>query len=228
MEWPRWEGHGPLSFVASVNCAALPADSLDIPLPADGTLAFFYFDGQVDDGEALVLPDDPESRAGARVLYLPAGAPTTERAAPPELEPYPMVPLTAGVVATAPDPYHPLIEETFAHTGDADHPVYGDAFLEALWEAAGEGADHRIGGHADAVQNPVEAEVAHAVLGKGTSWDDPRLAEETRGWTLLAQFDSDDGAGMMWGDCGTLYWLIRPEDLAERRFDKAMFIWQCC
>ncbi|MGG7575788.1 DUF1963 domain-containing protein [Streptomyces sirii] len=44
---------------------------------------------------------------------------------------------------------------------------------------------------------------------------------------LLAQFDSDDDADMMWGDCGALYWLIRPEDLADRRFDRAMFTWQC-
>jgi hypothetical protein len=24
------------------------------------------------------------------------------------------------------------------------------------------------------------------------------------------------------------HWLIRPEDLAARRFDKALFTWQCC
>jgi hypothetical protein len=24
MAWPVWEGHGPLSFIASVDCAALP------------------------------------------------------------------------------------------------------------------------------------------------------------------------------------------------------------
>lgn len=28
---------------------------------------------------------------------------------------------------------------------------------------------------------------------------------------------------MMWGDVGTLYWMIRPEDLAAQRFDKALF-----
>ncbi|MFD3645178.1 DUF1963 domain-containing protein [Streptomyces cyaneofuscatus] len=32
---------------------------------------------------------------------------------------------------------------------------------------------------------------------------------------------------MMWGDAGVLYWLIRPEDLAERRFERAMSTWQC-
>jgi uncharacterized protein YwqG len=33
---------------------------------------------------------------------------------------------------------------------------------------------------------------------------------------------------MMWGDSGILYWLIRPDDLAARRFDGAAFTWQCC
>ncbi|MFI8403344.1 DUF1963 domain-containing protein [Streptomyces sp. NPDC085463] len=28
-------------------------------------------------------------------------------------------------------------------------------------------------------------------------------------------------------DAGALYWLIRPEGLAERRFERAMFTWQC-
>ncbi|WP_307936554.1 DUF1963 domain-containing protein [Salinispora arenicola] len=31
----------------------------------------------------------------------------------------------------------------------------------------------------------------------------------------------------MWGDVGMLYWLIRPEDLTARRFDRALFTWQC-
>ncbi|MEU0355643.1 DUF1963 domain-containing protein [Streptomyces cyaneofuscatus] len=31
----------------------------------------------------------------------------------------------------------------------------------------------------------------------------------------------------VWGDAGVLYWLIRPEDLAERPFERAMFTWRC-
>lgn len=34
-------------------------------------------------------------------------------------------------------------------------------------------------------------------------------------------------AGMMWGDRGSLYWLMRPDDLAARRFGVASFTWQC-
>ncbi|MEU4208532.1 YwqG family protein [Streptomyces sp. NPDC026206] len=237
VEWPVWEGHGPLTFVASVDCAALPSGALDIPLPTEGTLAFFYFDGQIDDCEAYVAADEPESWAGARVLYIPAGAEISERAQPVvddedvEFEPYTEVPLTARLEWTAPDSWHPDTMVALWPGGVVkdhnSHPEEAVDFLDALWDLERD-ADHVIGGHANPVQNPVEFEIAHGVLGRETSWNDPRIDEEAKRWTLLAQIDTDGDADMMWGDCGALYWLIRPEDLAERRFDRAMFTMQCC
>ncbi|WP_284505167.1 YwqG family protein [Streptomyces cellostaticus] len=230
-EWPVWEGHGPLSFVASIDCARLPTAALDIDLPDAGTLLFFYFDGQLDDGEALVLAEDRESWAGARVLYVAAGDVVAESGAPAGLKPYPMVPLAARMEMTAAEPWHPSVRAVFAPGAPLgnryDHPVCSQVFLDALWEF-GDEVGHQIGGHAHSVQNPVEIEIAEAVLDGEVSWDDPRLSEEAGNWVLLAQFDSEDAADMMWGDVGALYWLIRPEDLAERRFDRVMFTWQCC
>ncbi|MFC6066340.1 YwqG family protein [Streptomyces ochraceiscleroticus] len=223
-EWPVWQGQGPLSFVASLDCAVLPSAALDIAMPADGTLAFFYFDGQLDDGCAVVAPDDPDTWAGARVLYIPAGVPVTERAAPEGIRPYPEVALTARLETTAPYPWHPVVYREFGPMPD-DHPVWDEEFQEAVWGHF-DGTEHRIGGHAHPVQDAVEYEIARGALGS-PPWDDPRIKEEALGWVLLAQFDTDDDADMMWGDCGALYWLIRPEDLAERRFDRALFTWQC-
>lgn len=222
--WPVWEGNGPLAFVASLDCALLPTSALDMALPEDGTLAFFSFDGQLDDGCAVVDPGEPDSWAGARVLYIPAGVPVASRAAPEGIRPYPEVPLTARVEMTAPYLWHPVVLREFAQLPD-DHPLWGEEFQEALWDHF-EGTEHRIGGHANPVQDDVETEVARGALGS-PPWDDPRIKEEALRWLLLAQFDTDDDADMMWGDCGVLYWLIRPEDLAERRFDRAMFTWQC-
>ncbi|WP_190111151.1 YwqG family protein [Streptomyces cinnamoneus] len=237
MEWPVWEGHGPLSFIASVDCGALPAGALDIPLPADGTLAFFSFDGQIDDCEAFVCVDDPATWAGTRVVHIPAGAAVTERPLPViddedvEFEAYTEVPLTVRVELTAPDVWHPDTMVALSPAGVVKdpqaRPEEAEAFLDALYDLQS-GTDHHIGGHPNPVQNSVEYEIAHGLLGKGTRWDDPRVAEDAKGWTLLAQIDTDGDADMMWGDCGTLYWLIRPEDLAEHRFDRAMFTMQCC
>ncbi|MFD8688621.1 YwqG family protein [Streptomyces sp. NPDC059651] len=229
-EWPVWEGNGPLSFVASIDCARLPTSAPDIGLPTAGTLLFFYFDGQLDDGDALVLAEDRESWAGARVLYVAAGEEVAEREAPAELTPYPVVTLTARTEMTATEPWHPSVRAAFAPDAPMrnryDHPVCSQKFLDALGEFDGE-VGHRIGGHPHSIQNPVEIEIAEAVLDGQVPWDDPRLSEEAGGWVLLAQFDSEDAADMMWGDAGALYWLIRPEDLAERRFERAMFTWQC-
>ena len=229
-EWPVWEEHGPLSFIASIDCARLPAAALDIDLPTAGTLLFFYFDGQLDDGDALVLAEDRESWAGARVLYVPSDEEVAERGAPTGLKPYPVVPLAARVEMTATEPWHPSVRAAFAPDTSLgnryDHPVCSQEFIDALWEFDNE-VGHRIGGHAHSLQNPVEIEIAEAVLDGKASWDDPRLSEEAGNWVLLAQFDSENAADMMWGDVGTLYWLMRPKDLAERRFERAMFTWQC-
>ncbi|MEV0121434.1 YwqG family protein [Streptomyces sp. NPDC050703] len=232
MEWPEWEGQGPLSFIASVDCAALPADALDIPFPASGTLSFFFYDGQLDgDEEAFVEVDDPETWAGARVVHVPAGVPTSRRDTPCELESYPHVPLAAHVRPTVAEPTHPQIQEALAPDAEPfeeyEHPVCGRKFVDGLWQLDDE-VGHQLGGTPQSVQGPVELEVARAAIGPGTDWHDPRLVDEMREWVLLAQFDTDDAADMMWGDTGCLYWLIRRDDLAELRFDKAMFTWQCC
>ncbi|MEU9309425.1 DUF1963 domain-containing protein [Streptomyces sp. NPDC048256] len=134
----------------------------------------------------------------------------------------------AGVADPA-EPRHPQIRAAFAPDtplrGRYDHPVCAQEFLDGLWKIGGAG--HQVGGHPYSVQDPVEIEVAQAVLDGQVSLDDPRLSDEAGGWSLLAQFDSEACADMMWGDAGALYWLIRPRDLAERRFDRAMFTWQC-
>ncbi|MFD4572689.1 DUF1963 domain-containing protein [Streptomyces sp. NPDC058417] len=53
------------------------------------------------------------------------------------------------------------------------------------------------------------------------------LDREAERWALLAQFSSDGSARTTSPDDGTLYWLIRPEDLAARRFDRARLTVQC-
>ncbi|MDN3027065.1 DUF1963 domain-containing protein [Streptomyces sp. S.PB5] len=52
------------------------------------------------------------------------------------------------------------------------------------------------------------------------------LDPEAEHWVLLAQFGSDSDAKMTWGEEGALYWLIRSEDLAARRFGEARLILQ--
>lgn len=232
--WPVWPGRGPLAFIASLDCAAVTAaGELDIPFPVDGTLLFFYFDGRFAGDAAMVFYADATTQAGAAVLYIPAGTPTQARPAPEGIEPYPAIGLCARQVASEPGWEHPRMLDAFSE-GEwgvqeiVSHPVTAKPFTEAVEAVTTPSEErHRVGGWAVPVQGPVEHEIVTAALGGGNQRRDALAAEE-RAWVLLAQFDSDHAARMMWGDVGTLYWMIRPEDLAARRFDKALFTWQCC
>jgi uncharacterized protein YwqG len=229
--WPEWKHHGPLAFIASVDCRELTALGLDIALPRDGTLAFFYFDGEYDDGKSSVIFEEPESLAGSRVLYVPADATAKARSSPGGITAYPRVDLSAKAVATYPNFEHPSLIDAFRVAGEdlrsfLDHPVNDLGFIEALGELD-TGPAHQVGGYARPVQGPVEYEVALATLGGKTAREHPSLSRAARAWTLLVQIDSDDDAKMMWGDVGTLYWMMRPGDLMARSFDAASFTWQC-
>src|SRR5204863_9110088 len=53
------------------------------------------------------------------------------------------------------------------------------------------------------------------------------LDQKALDWKLLLQLDTDDDAGMMWGDVGRLYFWIRKDDLQKWAFDKVWMILQC-
>jgi uncharacterized protein DUF1963 len=59
--------------------------------------------------------------------------------------------------------------------------------------------------------------VTHGLYcGDDVAWKSARGAELAPGapeWRLLFQMDSDDDVGVMWGDCGLIYYWIRESDL---------------
>ncbi|GHE93011.1 hypothetical protein GCM10017786_27200 [Amycolatopsis deserti] len=239
-EWPVWTGEGSLSFVASVDCAKLPRESIDLALPTSGTLLFFYFDDTLgyfdpDHPPRTVGKWDPQSlTAGSRVIHIPAGVPAAEREPPADIEPYDWVPLAASPRLTGPDWSHPAFRAACRdlpkdELSFFDDHANGDAFMAALAATVPSPA-HQIGGYAFPIQDAVELDVACAHLGVDGARGDrasPAVCEEARRWVVLAQIDSDDATGMMWGDAGRLHWLIRPADLAAGRFGASSFTWQC-
>jgi hypothetical protein len=229
--WPAWEGHGPLTFIGAIDCGAVPVKDLDLPLPTDGALLFFYFDGQADDGEATVGYWEPQTTiGGSRVLYVPASAEMAERTAPEPITAYPRLLLGGDLVATEPDREHAAFTAVFGDPYDPASPhgaLVGDAFSTALDEIGGPLAPHhRLGGYARPAQGAVEHEAAYAVHAGNSPEAAAARAGLAASLVLLAQIDSDGRAEMSWGDAGTLYWLIHPDDLAARRFDAALFTWQ--
>lgn len=52
-----------------------------------------------------------------------------------------------------------------------------------------------------------------------TCWQD-ELEQDFPGYEVLLQLEEDEEIGLRFYDCGTLFFLIRPEDLAAHHFDR--------
>lgn len=231
-DWPEWPGHGPLSYIGELRCDRLAAFPLDVRVPSDGRLLFFYFDGSYDDGAATVGTWDASTLQGARVVHVTDGTPSAPRPAPEGIAVYPEREYGGRAIVTHPGLEHPDLEAAFRPPGQDedwfdDHPVNADDFTEALHERH-TAPLHQVGGYADPVQGPVEHEVALAALDNEVPHGDPRLDEEARRWELLLQVDTDDDLGMEWGDAGVLYWMTRADDHGDDvPLGDVSFTWQC-
>ena len=227
--WPEWPEHGPLTFIAEVDCAALPHGEFEPAFPATGSLLFFFFDGQLDDRRALVHGSVIDSQPGARVLYIEPGAEVAERSAPAGIRPYPGPCLAGDIVLTIPDCGHP--DAVWAITDPDAEALFDPEFTSAV-HIPHRGPRHQLAGHAHPIQGAVEYEVAVRSVTSATPAPSPDeeaywAYAPVNEWHLLAQFDTDSASEMMWGDGGTLYWLITADDLVARRFDRARMTWQC-
>lgn len=80
---------------------------------------------------------------------------------------------------------------------------------------------HQIGGYPCPVQSDSMEAQRHDIarrLGQPSDMAD---------WRLLLQLDTDDDAGMMWGDVGSLYFWVREQDARAGDFSKIWMILQC-
>jgi uncharacterized protein YwqG len=105
---------------------------------------------------------------------------------------------------------------------------------ESLASGQDDGAAHKLPGHPNTNQAPMQTECQLASHGnnyRDCEKHDKRRAEElargAKDWRLLCRLDTDDHAERTWGDTGALYFWIREQDLSERRFDKVWTVLQC-
>lgn len=226
LAWPRWNDE-PQSFIGQIHLPRLDGFEAARILPPDGWLAFFYSARQDTWGFS------PGDRGSATVMHIPEGI-SLERRHPPEALPDGGA-FEACRVALAASWTLPSWESAAIaalEPGDDEIDAYSEA-IDALVDP-GAGDVHRLLGHPDQIQGDMTVEcqlVTHGLdLGDGTGWRDPRAEALARGatdWRLLLQVASDDGAGMMWGDAGCLYYWIREPDLAAAAFDASWLILQC-
>jgi len=220
--WPRYEGR-PLCCVAQLDLEEIKAAGGPDWLPATGRLIFFYelehgswgLEGR-DAGSAVVIYDTGDQRQAIEPADLPEEARfpsypvlfTTATSLPSEsrlgidwngLTKAERLAVEAAVEALQPpEPVHQI--------GGYPHPVQGDD-MEARCQSVTEGLH----------------------LGDTTSSKKPDgMSSSAADWRLLLQLDTDDDAGMMWGDTGVLYFWIREQDARAKDFSRTWMILQCC
>lgn len=210
-------------LIASIDLAALPTGATDLPLPADGHLLLFAYPDEDF--------DDSDDNLGS-VVHVPAGATVVERDKPVGLEydPYsettrhvPEGPLMA--VADLSLPHHHLAcfpeEPRIRHL--PGHPRAEE--LVAAWDAtrrdAGIWGSLQIGGYSNQAAvdtDPVTDAVSAALGAVEAGRSDWPVSDDVSDWVLIADWHLDitglEGA--------SVHWSIQREDLAARRFDRAI------
>ncbi len=209
-------------FIASIDLAALPTGVTDLPLPADGHLLLFAYPDED--------MDDDSDNLGS-VVHVPAGATVVEREKSTGLEYDPYSETTRDIsqgplvaVADMSLPYHHLAcfpeEPKIRHL--PGHPRAEE--LVAAWDATRDvdiWGSLQIGGYSNQVAvgtDPVADAVSTALREVERGRVDWPVSGDVADWVLLADWHLDitglEGA--------TVHWTIQREDLAARRFDRAM------
>jgi uncharacterized protein YwqG len=117
-----------------------------------------------------------------------------------------------------------------------DTPAYDSyrGLCENLTSGGGP-TQHRLLGHPQLIQNPMELECQLASNGVYCGGPEGYESEKAKhlqsgaaDWRLLLQIDTDEeGPGWMWGDVGRIYFWIKEHDLKNLRFRDAWLILQC-
>lgn len=241
--WPMLDSRA-LALVVVLDLAELSKFGVDIDLPVEGYLNFFY-----DAEEQSVWGFEPGDHLAWRVVYATSSS-AIEVPPPPDAPTFPTVWLTAEQALTIPGWEEPVASPLFPAHGPSRNGLVGkradkkdqarrDAYfaVQDSWRKTGENPDyigHQVGGWPVLQQGPIwrECDLVSQGYPLGTSeqWSAAERAgvpDTQADWRLLLQVESDDAAGWMWGDVGALYYTVRSNEPAERKFDRSWMILQC-
>jgi uncharacterized protein YwqG len=224
-EWPCRD-EAPLSFLAQINVTALPKFAGWEELPPDTLLSFFY------DAQNLPFGFDSNDKSSWCVLASPisSAAPLKRRRRPKGLADEgvftPCV-LFATLEESLPDPFSRIIKMLKLTKGEQD------AYFHIFEDHRDGRPHHKLLGHAEQWQGDMQLDcqlVSNGLSVGAPDWHaGPRrdaLEPGVSDWRLLLQVDTDDNAGMQWGDLGSLYYWIKGSSLESRSFEDAWLFLQ--
>ncbi|WP_337270357.1 YwqG family protein [Oryzifoliimicrobium ureilyticus] len=221
----------PLMFIAQLDLGELSQNNaLDPALPKTGRLLIFY--------DLPILPPDfsPAAKAGWKVVYDETPSKDLQRAVlPPVLKEFPSsAPLTSAklqpqsAVTTMPvmDASYRALEGM--QTDDTQR--YRDWLSNLGWPTDRPGV-HQLGGWPLLIQPGLQSRTqlaAHGIdAGNSEAFDSAdakALLPEAKAWHLVLQISTDPAIGYHLP--GTLNFIVRDDDLAQKRFDRAWVVYQ--
>lgn len=221
----------PLAFLAQFNCAQpAPLDREGL-LPKTGLLSFFY------ELDSQRWGFDPKDKDCARVYWF-EGEALSPAAWPQDLgEEFRLPQLAARLEQGTSAPDWADVCPALEHDWTAQELRPYDVVRREI--APYPENCSKLLGWPDIIQNnmTLECELVSRGYYLGGAWDqipqqerDGLRTPSVRDWQLLFQLDTveDGDFELMFGDCGRIYFYIRREDLAQRRFDRVWLIQQCC
>ena len=220
----------PLAFLAQFDCAQLAPLDPEGLLPKEGVLSFFY------ELESQRWGYDPKDAGCARVFWFEG--PLAPAEFPAELEEDFRLPEMAAQLfggTDAPDFQDACPALEYAWTAN-DYRIFDQARRELGMDYPANRS--QLLGWPDIIQNnmTLQCELISRGYYLGGSWEKIPLEERSalrtpsvRDWQLLFQLDTVENGDfeLMFGDCGRIYFYIRREDLAQRRFDRVWLFQQC-
>ncbi|MBH9576936.1 YwqG family protein [Inhella proteolytica] len=223
LSWPEWKGRK-LGFLARLSLPELQRVHPIDWLPSTGALLFFY------DVEEQPWGFDPKDQGSCAVLHVAdlqqALAPSADDG---DDETFPRMNVQFRKIAVFPSTERPQVEAL--QLARDEHHQYWDQ-LDSPYQGL---PKHQVAGFPAPVQGDcMELEcqlVSHGLYcGDSTGYTDPRaklLEDGAKDWRLLLQLDTDDDSGVMWGDCGTLFFWVRADEAAAGNFQNPWLVLQC-
>lgn len=207
---PQDGGGHELRLLAQINLAQMPALE---GFPRKGILQFYVAD---DDATGLDF-DGKAGYAGYRVVYHEDDGQMEAIYIPAEPSKPDSFPITCELKLHFEKDAEPVSVEDFRF-GELFERHVGFAFsslsagLHDMISERFSGGGHKLGGYPMFTQGD-----PRGISGECARYD-----------TLLLQIDSDDDAGIMWGDCGVANFFIPATALAAGKFDDVLYTWDCC
>lgn len=246
-KWPYYETdyfndgivkERPLAFLAQFDCSEFTEFDKDNLLPHTGVLAFFY------SVESECWGFDTKDEGCSRVYWFENVNELTPTEFPCDLEEdsrFPSLAIKLSVADSYPD-YENLPtdydSDEYEEFFEALHGEDDEAFDDEDDFEDGEENISKLLGWADTIQSAMEREceliASNYYLGDDWSKIPQEVLDEAERtapdkWQLLFQLDSVnfEDFELEFFDSGRLYFWIRKEDLAARRFDRVWLIVQC-